>query len=207
LKDNKFYGRLRNISYDANNNGQLDATDPQVSDLNVATSGVGLAVNASIQLLVKAQAPSSATNGVVSQVDVVATPVGTEQGLTSNLLKNTDVTTVSSNQLQLVKTQAIDQTCTVTGASYAAQTYMTTGVQVKPNQCVIYRLSVTNAGSIAANNVMIQDVVPVYTSLNGTPSITQGTVQPVVSGQIKGLVGTLTPLQQESLFFSIRVNP
>jgi hypothetical protein len=60
---------------------------------------------------------------------------------------------------------------------------------------------------IAANNVMIQDVVPVYTSLNGTPNITQGTVQPVVSGQIKGLVGTLTPLQQESLFFSIRVNP
>jgi uncharacterized repeat protein (TIGR01451 family) len=195
------------LYYDANNNGELDATDPQVSDLNVATGGVGLAVNASIQLLVKAQAPSSATNGVVSQVDLVATPVGTEQGLTANLLKNTDVTTVNPNQLRLVKTQAIDQTCAVTGGSYAAQTYATTGVQVKPNQCVIYRLSVTNAGSIAANNVMIQDVVPVYTSLNGTPNITQGTVQPVVSGQIKGLVGTLTPLQQESLFFSIRVNP
>ena len=193
------------LYFDANSNGLLDSTDPVVSDLH-SIAASGLSPNQSVQLLVKVQAPASATNSVQSQVQLVVTPTGQVNGLTASSTQNTDITTVSPNQLRLTKAQAKDELCN--SSNFASLTYSTTGVQVKPNQCVVYRLTVRNEGSEKVDAVIVQDMVPAYTTLRSPPgaSVSQGTVS-VTSGQIAGNVGTLLPQQQASLYFSIRVNP
>lgn len=199
-------GFVYTLYYDANNNGQLDAADVQASDLATITANTGLAPNQTIQLLVKVQAPSSAANGNTSQADLSVTPVGTVQGLSLAPLKNTDLTTVNPSQLRLVKSQVKDDTCSLT--AFNTLTYSVSPVQVKPDQCVVYRLSVKNEGVSTVNSVVIQDVVPAFTTLRTPPGAvaSQGTAS-VTGDQISGAIGTLTPQQEEYLYFSIRVNP
>lgn len=199
-------GFVYSLYYDSNNNGVLDATDIQASDLATITANTGLVPEQAIQLLVKVQAPAGTGNGTSSQVDIVVTPVGLVQGLSLAAIKNTDLTTVSASQLHLVKSQAKDENCTLT--VFNTLTYSVSSVQVKPNQCVVYRLSVKNDGSTAINSVVIQDVVPAFTTLRDPPgaSVSQGAVT-VVGDAISGVIGTLNPQQEEHLFFSIRVNP
>ena len=199
-------GFVYSLYFDVNNNGTLDSTDMMATDLAAITSNAGLAPNQSIQLLVKVQAPSFATNGIVSQAEVVVSPVGTIQGLSASILKNNDVTTVNPNQLRLVKTQVKDDNCNA--SDFSALTYSITPVQVKPNQCVVYRLAVKNEGAAAVNTVIIQDAVPSCTTLKTPPAAlaSQGTV--TVSGdKILANIGTMAPMQQEYLYFSIRINP
>lgn len=194
------------LYYDANNNGQMDATDVQAADLATITANTGLAPNQAIQLLLKVQAPSFATDGSTSLADVNVTPVGAVQGLSLAALKNTDLTTVNPSQLRLVKSQVKDESCSQ--SNFASLSYSVAPVQVKPDQCVVYRLSVRNEGVSAVSTVMIQDVVPAFTTLRTPPGVlaSQGTAS--VSGDhISGAIGTLNPQQEEHLYFSIRVNP
>ena len=193
------------LYFDANNNGSLDSTDPIVTDLN-SIAASGLSPDQSVQLLIKVQAPSNATNGMASQVNLIVTPTGQVSGLSATSVQNTDTTTVNPNQLRLTKAQVKDSLCNST--NFASLTFGTTSVNVKPNQCVVYRLSVRNDGAIKVDNVKIQDTVPAYTSLRTSPpvSVTQGTVTSN-GGQISGSVGSLMPQQEASLYFSIQVNP
>jgi uncharacterized repeat protein (TIGR01451 family) len=194
------------LYYDANNNGALDSSDPLATDLATITNNSGLAPNQSIQLLVKVQAPPSATSGMVSQADVVVIPVGTVQGLSAATVKNTDVTTVNPNQLRLIKAQSKDENCNA--SNFSALSYNVSLLQVKPNQCVVYRLTVKNDGVSSANAVVIQDVVPAFTTLITSPvaSASQGTVS-IIGDQIKADIGVVAPTQEAHLYFSIRVNP
>ena len=193
------------LYFDANNNGVLDSTDPIVSDL-FSTSATGLSAGQSIQLLVKVQAPTNATDGIKSQVQLIVTPTGQVAGLSASVVQNTDLTTVNPNQLRLTKAQVSDELCTST--NFSALNYSTSSVRVKPNQCVVYRITVRNDGAKAVDTVVIQDMVPPYTSLLTPPGIviSQGTAT-VNNGQIVGNVGSLQPQQNASLYFSIRVNP
>ncbi len=191
---------------DGNNNGSLDSTDFIVSDLNSIVGSAGLSPNQTVQLLVKVQAPSNATDGMASQVKLVISPTGQVSGLSAISVQNTDTTTVNPNQLRLIKTQAKDIACN-NNSKFNELTFATTAVNVKPNQCVVYRLKVRNDGAVKIDDVKIQDVVPAYTSLlspNGV-SITQGTLS-TSNGQISNNVGTLQPQQEATLYFSIRVN-
>lgn len=193
------------VYFDANNNGSLDGTDFIVTDLN-SIAATGLAPDQSVQLLVKVQAPSNATNGMASQVKLIVMPTGQVSGLSATSVQNTDTTTVNPNQLRLTKAQVKDALCDST--NFASLAFGTTSVSVKPNECVVYRLSVRNDGVAKVDDVKIQDTVPAYTSLRTPPgvSVTQGTVN-TVSGQITGNVGSLLPQQEASLYFSILVNP
>ena len=193
------------LYFDANNNGSLDSTDFIVTDLNSIAAG-GLSPDQSVQLLIKVQAPSSATNGMASQVKLIVTPTGQVSGLSATSVQNIDTTTVNPNQLRLTKAQVKDALCNST--NFASLTFGTTSVSVKPNQCVVYRLSVRNDGVAKVDDVKIQDTVPAYTSLRTPPgvSVTQGTAN-TANGQITGNVGSLMPQQEASLYFSILVNP
>ncbi|MDR9778121.1 hypothetical protein RJJ65_36920, partial [Rhizobium hidalgonense] len=71
------------LYFDANNNGSLDSTDYIVTDLNSAVAS-GLSPEQSVQLLIKVQAPSNATNGMASQVKLVVTPTGQVSGLSAS---------------------------------------------------------------------------------------------------------------------------
>ena len=193
------------LYYDANNNGVLDASDPIANDLAKITNNVGLAPNQTIQLLLKGQAPATAKPGMSSQATIVVEPVGTLQGLSANSVQNTDVTTVGVNQLRLVKSQA-STPCGI--SDLTTLNYSVSAIQVKPNQCVAYRLAVSNDSATQAKGVTIADSAPAFTTLQTSPapSATQGTVT-VTQGSIKADIGTLGASQQAALYFLILVNP
>ena len=166
------------LYYDANANGVIDPTDPLATDLNTLIS-TGLRPNESIQLLLKVEAPTTAPVGAISNVDLVVTPADTIQGLTLEPLRNTDQTSVGASQLRLVKEQAKDENCAWTTAEVTTSTYSVTPVQIKPNQCLNYKLTIRNESGTTASNVQINDVVPAYTILRPLlpPSVSQGTVE------------------------------
>lgn len=196
-------GFIYTLYYDANNNGVLDPTDPIATDLSITG---GLNPQSSVQLLLKAQAPLTATNGVSSAANIVVSATNIIQGLNLATIQNTDLTTVDPTQLRLTKEQAKDEACVFINVTTA--TYASNPLTIKPNQCVTYRLTIKNDGSTPAANVVINDVVPAYSILRTTlpPSISKGSV--TVSGdQISGNIGALAPQEQAALYFSIRVAP
>lgn len=191
------------LYFDANHNGVLDENDPLATDLFVTG---GLNPKQSVQLLLKVQSSSSATNGMSSTANIVVSATNTVQGLTLATVQNTDLTTVDPTQLRLTKEQSKDETCVL--SNVATATYSSTAMMIKPNQCVTYRLTIKNEGSTQAANVVINDVVPAYSILrsNLNPSVSKGTV--AVSGrQISGNIGALAAQEQAILYFSIQVTP
>ncbi|CAM4424586.1 hypothetical protein F901_03328 [Acinetobacter dispersus] len=196
-------GFIYTLYYDANNNGVLDPTDPIATDLSVTG---GLNPQSFVQLLLKVQAPLTATNGVSSAANIVVSATNIIQGLNLATIQNTDLTTVDPTQLRLTKEQAKDEACVLINVT--TSTYASNPLTIKPNQCVTYRLTIKNDGSTPAANVVINDVVPAYSILRTTlpPSISKGSV--TVSGdQISGNIGALAPQEQAALYFSIRVAP
>lgn len=195
------------LYYDANANGVIDTTDPLATDLNTLIS-TGLRPNESIQLLLKVEAPATASVSAISNVDLVVTPTDTIQGLTLAPITNTDRTSVGLSQLRLIKEQAKDEGCTWTAVDVPTATYTVTPQEIKPNQCLNYRLTIRNDSETTATNVQINDVVPAYTILRPLlpPSVSQGSVT-VTGTNIVGTMGTLAPLEQAILYFSIRVTP
>lgn len=202
------------LYFDANNNGTLDATDPQASDvagLGVTNGAIGLDIGESIRLLVKVESPQSATSGQSSSVIVVATPTNTINGLTIAPVRNTDLTLVAEGQVRLVKEQALDADCN----GVADTGYSLNPVQIKPAQCVFYKITATNQGSEPVSNVIISDTVPAYTTLQvpPAPSVSAGTIVSGsaqtngATGKIHGNVGTLAPGSSQNLQFSIRIQP
>ncbi|SDB84182.1 DUF11 domain-containing protein [Acinetobacter boissieri] len=191
------------LYYDANNNGVLDETDPIATDLFVTG---GLSPQKSVQLLLKVQAPVTATNGMSSIVSVIVSPTNTTQGILLSTVQNTDLTTVDPTQLRLTKEQTKDEACMLTNVQTA--TYSSTPLMIKPNQCLTYRLTIKNEGATQAAKTVINDVVPAYSILrsNLAPSVSKGIVT-VSGGQISANIGVLAPQEQAILYFSIQVTP
>ena len=85
-------GFVYTLYYDANKNGQIDSVDQIISattSLNQLLGSAGLLAQADIQLLLKVQAAPSATEGVVSQADIVV-EVSDFNGIHLDNLKNTE---------------------------------------------------------------------------------------------------------------------
>lgn len=200
-------GFVYSLYYDANKNGQIDSTDQIISattSLNQLLGSAGLLPQTDIQLLLKVQAAPSAPEGVVSQADIWV-EISDFNGIHLDNLKNTDVTTVATGHLQLLKTQAANSSCIT--SNLAALSYTTQLVSVKPNQCVAYKLTLKNDGSSVVKNVQFNDVVPAYTSLVGTPVIVPTGVDLSSGEKVSALVSSLDPNQEANFYFVIRVNP
>jgi uncharacterized repeat protein (TIGR01451 family) len=121
----------------------------------------------------------------------------------------TDSTTVIAANLTLNKAQALDATC---AGPTGGTTYSPTGVSAKPNQCVLYQITVTNAGVANATAVVVSDATPSFTTLSSAPATTVGSIAggaPAVggTGTINANVGTLTPGQSAVVTFGVRINP
>jgi trimeric autotransporter adhesin len=200
------------LYYDANNNGTLDATDPQISgNLNtVAGLAGGLAPGQSITVFVKVIAPSGALAGAVNATTITATTTNGSYSTTApSPAVAIDSTTVIAANLNLNKAQALDAGCTgpTGGTSYSAA-----GVSAKPGQCVLYQITVINAGAGNATAVVVSDATPSFTTLSTAPATTVGSIAggaPAVggTGTINANVGTLTPGQSAILTFGVRINP
>jgi len=102
------------LYYDANSNGTLDGTDPQISgNLNtVAGLAGGLAPGQSITVFVKVIAPSGALAGAVNATTITATTTNGSYSTTAPAAAvATDSTTVIAANLNLNKAQALDASC------------------------------------------------------------------------------------------------
>ncbi len=198
------------LYYDANANGVLDATDPQISS-TLHAAGVlpaGLAPGASITVFNKVIAPSGATPGAVDATTITVTTTNNSYVTTVPVVATAvDSTTVIAGNLTLSKAQSLDTTCTgaTGGTVYAAAT-----LSARPNQCVLYQITVTNVGSANATTVVVSDATPSYTTLSSAAASTVGTVTgPAAgaSGTVTATIGTLTPGQSAVVTFGVRINP
>jgi uncharacterized repeat protein (TIGR01451 family) len=145
---------------DVNGDGQIDSGDTLVTTGTVTPAGVDpLGAGKSYKLLVKVFAPGGATAGATDTATVTVTfPDVAACGTPSA----TDLSTVITGQMRLVKTQALDPSCagTVVPSSSAP-------LIAKPGECLVYRVVATNEGAAPVTNMSINDAVPAFTSLTG----------------------------------------
>lgn len=205
-------GWTSTLYYDANNNGVLDATDPQITaNLNTVTGlAGGLAPGQSITVFDKVIAPSGAVPGAVNATTVtVTTSNGSYVTAVPAPAVATDSTTVIAGNLNLAKAQALDTAC---AGPTGGTTYGPANLSAKPGQCVLYQVTVTNVGAANATSVVVSDATPSYTTLSSVPATTVGTIAagaPAVgnAGTISANIGTLTPGQAAVLTFGVKINP
>ena len=162
---NNDLGWTTSVYVDLNNNGIADAnellTTGDLHDLVPA----GLAQGASVNLIIKVQAPVNATVGVQDRVLLTVSPIAVGAGtaydptITFNPISNIDLTTVTGLQVRLVKDQAL-----VDCAVGTATTYTQANVDAKPGQCVKYRITAKNEGLNEVTDVVISDNTPNYTT-------------------------------------------
>ena len=198
------------LYYDANTNGVLDATDPQITG-NLHAAGVlpaGLAPGVAITVFNKVIAPSGATPGAVDSTTItVTTSNGSYVTTVPAVATAVDSTTVIAGNLTLAKAQSLDTACTgaTGGTVYAAAT-----LSARPNQCVLYQITVTNVGSANATTVVVSDATPSYTTLSSAAATTVGTVTGPTAGTtgtVTATIGTLTPGQSAVVTFGVRITP
>ena len=124
---------------------------------------------------------------------------------------------VTNGQLRLVKTEAYDKACTGSALSTAfVSGDASTKLTVAPGECIVYKVVATNQGNAPVSNVVINDVIPSYTTYLG--SATQvcavvGGTPPAVSTFL--LTGTqitctypaaLNPAGTLTLQFPVQIN-
>lgn len=97
--------------------------------------------------------------------------------------------------------------------------YTVQNENLKPNQCLIYRIMVKNTGSMALSNVVINDMYPAYTqqwALSGILPIvgsngqnitdsSNNTIQDDGNAKIKTILKELLSQQEKSLYFGIKM--
>ncbi len=196
------------VYVDANGNGVLDATDPVVPAAGLqGVLAAGLSAGQSITVFNKVTAPSGVATGVVNTTTITTnTANGSYISTVPVPAVATDSTTVISGNLTLVKTQALNATCSGLPGAYSTSTITTGAV---PGACIDYQITVQNVGAANATGVTVSDTTPAYTLLNTVPATTLGTVTtaPAVgaAGTITANIGTLLPSQTAVVTFRVKI--
>jgi len=197
------------IYLDVNGDGQINAGDTLVTGPIAGP----LAAGATQKLLVRVFAPGGASAGATDTATVTAT--FTDPAPNCGAPSATDVSTVITGQLRVVKTQAPDVACDGTAdAAFAA-----TPLSLKPGQCIVYQIVATNEGSAPVTNIAINDAAPAYTTMSPTqPPVATRCVSTGVSGTALAYAQTATavscgsaantvaPSGTATLTFAVRIN-
>jgi uncharacterized repeat protein (TIGR01451 family) len=203
-------GWVTSLYVDLNNDGVADANE-LVTGSDLAAKTGSIARGASVNLLIKVQAPVNATAGTPSAVVLTIKPTVVGGQSVADLV-NTDLTTVTSGQVRLVKEQSLANCSTGVAGTYTQNT-----VSAKPGECVKYRITATNEGNADVTNVVISDATPAYTTLkviaSASPVATNATLSTSTAALTDGSTGTIaaekTPLVPNTsavLEFVIKVN-
>lgn len=208
---NTLAGTNTTLFIDLNNDGIAQSNEQIVGGDIHSVLPAGLIPGQTITLLAKVESPASATDGQQDVAVITVTPTGAINGEAApTALKVTDTTTVNDGQARLLKEQARDADCDGTeDASYTTST-----INAKPGECVIYRITATNDGSVGVTNLVINDSVPVYTTLAANPAPTNdGTIGTIggattagSTGNVSNSVGSLAPAASARLKFAVQVN-
>lgn len=198
------------LYWDANNDGVLDSTDPQIDDISDITAGL-FDPGESVLLFSRIQVPSG--SGVQPGISETATIVVTVAGDTNTANNSvTETVTVVSGNVTVTKLQALDALCdgTADGAFTQAQQ------SANPGQCIIYQITARNMGTADVSNLRIDDQTPAYTSYEGTgasaATATGGTAVAVTppadegTGAIFSTHGTIAAGGQAVLTFSVQID-
>jgi len=102
-------------------------------------------------------------------------------------VSNTDVTVVSTAQLRIDKTGAVDADCDGTPET----DFTTATLQARPGECILWKVTVVDMGSEPVCNVTVYDAAPPFTRIAGSPQI--------VAEPAPGGVGACTVTGQEVL--------
>ncbi|OAL76699.1 hypothetical protein AY606_12035 [Acinetobacter sp. SFB] len=212
-------GFLYSLFLDKNGNDTLDAGDTLLSGVETELSNI-IEPNKSVTLLIKAEAPATATNGMNSQVKLTVKPDNIAKEISLVDLNNTDLITVSPNQLKILKSQVKVENCSMTNVSAVINaTYTVQNENLKPNQCLIYRIMVKNTGSAALSNVVINDMYPAYTKQWALAKIlpivgsngqditdsSNNKIEDDGTAKIKAILKELLSQQEKSLYFGIKM--
>ncbi|MBF7687389.1 beta strand repeat-containing protein [Acinetobacter rathckeae] len=210
--DQSSNGWVTSIFVDTNGNGIADS-DELVTGSDFSDKKATLAIGESVNLLIKVQAPTNATAGTANAVTFTITPTDVN-GQSAKSVTNTDLTTVTSGQVRLVKEQASVDCST---GQVSSGSYSQNSISAKPGTCVKYRITAYNEGNANVTNVVVSDSTPTYTTLkviNGvSPLATNATLTSSTTALTDGSTGTisaektpLVPNSNASLEFVIKVN-
>ena len=178
----------------------------------IAPGGV-LAINYKVSsgnVTTPATVADAATVGSTETTIVTLTPAGTNPPAATTV---TDTTNVRG--LALVKSQALDETCSGT---VAAGAFVQTAIDATPDQCVIYRIQATNTSSAALGfsltDLTISDLLSNFSTgadlVAGSPatSATTNSIAGLASTSATAVLGTnytLVPQGVGTLTFRIKI--
>ena len=188
-------------------------TLPTAQFPNGIAPGGTLAINYNVSsgnVAAPATVADAAAVGSTETSVVTLTPAGINAPAATTV---TDTTNVRG--LTLVKSQALDETCSGT---VAASTFVQTVVEAKPDQCVIYRIQATNTSSAALgfnlNDLTISDLLSNFSAgadlvagspaTSATASSTAG-IASTTSTAVLGTNYTLVPQGVGTLTFKIKI--
>jgi len=188
-------------------------TLPTAQFPNGIAPGGTLAINYNVSsgnVAAPATVADAAAVGSTETSVVTLTPAGINAPAATTV---TDTTNVRG--LTLVKSQALDATCSGT---VAASTFVQTAVEAKPDQCVIYRIQATNTSSTALgfnlNALTISDLLSNFSAgadlvasspaTSATASSTAG-ITSTTSTAVLGTNYTLVPQGVGTLTFKIKI--
>ena len=188
-------------------------TLPTAQFPNGIAPGGTLAINYKVSsgnVAAPATVADAAAVGSTETSVVTLTPAGINAPAATSV---TDTTNVRG--LTLVKSQALDATCSGT---VAASTFIQTAIDAKPDQCVIYRIQATNTSSAALgfnlNALTISDLLSNFSAgadlvagspaTSATASSTAG-IASTTSTAVLGTNYTLVPQGVGTLTFKIKI--
>ena len=188
-------------------------TLPTAQFPNGIAPGGTLAINYNVSsgnVAAPATVADAAAVGSTETSVVTLTPAGINAPAATTV---TDTTNVRG--LTLVKSQALDATCSST---VAASTFIQTAIDAKPDQCVIYRIQATNTSSAALgfnlNDLTISDLLSNFSAgadlvagspaTSATASSTAG-IASTTSTAVLGTNYTLVPQGVGTLTFKIKI--
>ena len=155
---------------DTNDDGVRDAGDVFIEPGEVVTAEPldVLSIGESVRLFLVVFAPANAAQGNdnVKTITVTADPID-DSGSVSDAVS--DITTITSGDMSVLKEQALDANCDGTAdgptACSGEACFQFGTFQVIPGQqCVLYRLTATNTGATTLFNVRINDTTQPFTT-------------------------------------------
>ena len=198
-------GFTTTLYYDANNDGQLDASDPIIQNLSIVNASI-LSSKAPIRIFNKVE------NTAYNTVGVVNTSIISLKNSAGTILDTaTDITTITTAPVRLSKLQANDNNCDgVADSAYTSNVLPITRNADGSGQCVLYQLTVKNLGASAIGRFNFYDYTPEAMVISKAPSCTTCEVGSLTApalgqpGAIKGSVATIKSNESHSLEFGVK---
>lgn len=157
-------GLTSELYYDANGDGVLDPTDPLITDISDIPGGI--LPGETEQVFVRVQTPAGSTFGISESGDVtigstLSTPDGTVTDSDPSNNTVTDTVTIISGDVEVEKLAAIDVECDGSpDTSFSASPQ-----NADPGACIVYQITADNTGTNVAENVVLNDAIPNYTTV------------------------------------------